>query len=471
VATSIKQNERIWDLTIIVGLIVALSAAADVAGFMRFAPSLGLPTEAAALCVLPIKLIEWKFLTIAVRLWRQGWLGKFRCPVFVVIWGIAISLSALAAHATIYTMLATADHTAARNVETRRNLTVAMDRVNGQLDAFGKALPRPVKAVQGDFGWATSRRPALDCTRPLDEGSRDCRKIAELTRELAAASEYERLAQEAEKLREKLAGLQIEAAEDAMPQAYEATIGQFTKKDGKNGIAMLGMLILTMVSAFGPFGLDTLRRGRVTHARLQPPNLPAHSEGPETAHPELARPEPAHPGSARPRPAHPEPAVAVEPTHEPAQGGCPGPAHVIRFPAAPQGDCPPTADARLPAQPVAGRGLGQARRPAQRPPGSAAKPALTLPKGRADAAAAEVTAFVGMLDTGKQARATGSELAKAYHEQRLVYGWPELPANVLGMHLKRAVEELGGRKLKSNGQVYQGVCLPAAWRAPLAMSA
>ena len=31
-----------------------------------------------------------------------------------------------------------------------------------------------------------------------------------------------------------------------MPQAYEATIGQFTKMDGKNGIALMGMLLLTL---------------------------------------------------------------------------------------------------------------------------------------------------------------------------------------------------------------------------------
>jgi hypothetical protein len=48
---------------------------------------------------------------------------------------------------------------------------------------------------------------------------------------------------------------------------------------------------------------------------------------------------------------------------------------------------------------------------------------------------------------------------------------PDLPGNILGIHLKIAVEERGGRKFKSGGQVYEGVRLPAAWRAPLAQSA
>ena len=37
--------------------------------------------------------------------------------------------------------------------------------------------------------------------------------------------------------------------------------------------------------------------------------------------------------------------------------------------------------------------------------------------------------------------------------------------------LKIAVEELGGPKFKSGGQIYEGVRLPAVWRTPLAQSA
>jgi hypothetical protein len=70
-----------------------------------------------------------------------------------------------------------------------------------------------------------------------------------------------------------------------------------------------------------------------------------------------------------------------------------------------------------------------------------------------------------MLERHPQARATGSDLFKAYVEQRPVHGWPALPPSVFGEHLKAAVEQLGGRKLKTEGrQVYRGVCLPKAWR-------
>src|SRR5436305_14480540 len=131
-ARSTEQDTPIWDLTTIVGFIVVLSALTDIAGFQRFAPSFGLPAWAAVLCVIPVKLIEWKFLTFALRLWRRGWLGKLQSPVYLVIWCMAVGLSALAAHSTIYTMLATADRSAAQRAEPRTNLAPALTRIDGQ---------------------------------------------------------------------------------------------------------------------------------------------------------------------------------------------------------------------------------------------------------------------------------------------------------------------------------------------------
>jgi hypothetical protein len=49
-------------LVLVVYAIVALSAATDICGFQRFAPTLGLPAWAGFVCVIPIKLVEWQFL-------------------------------------------------------------------------------------------------------------------------------------------------------------------------------------------------------------------------------------------------------------------------------------------------------------------------------------------------------------------------------------------------------------------------
>jgi len=78
---------------------------------------------------------------------------------------------------------------------------------------------------------------------------------------------------------------------------------------------------------------------------------------------------------------------------------------------------------------------------------------------------------VGLLESGERARENGSALFRAYAAQRVVHGWPELKPNIFGMHVKTAVAELGGRKIKSGAQVYEGVRIPVSWRGQLARSA
>ena len=124
-----QLNERTWHLALIVYAIVALSAATDICGFQRFAPTLGLPAWAGLVCVIPIKLIEWQFLTFAMRLWGAGLLGWLISPAPVLPWFLAVYLSALAAHSTIYNALASADHAQAKRAETRANLAAAFEGV------------------------------------------------------------------------------------------------------------------------------------------------------------------------------------------------------------------------------------------------------------------------------------------------------------------------------------------------------
>jgi hypothetical protein len=73
-----------------------------------------------------------------------------------------------------------------------------------------------------------------------------------------------------------------------------------------------------------------------------------------------------------------------------------------------------------------------------------------------------------MLEHGQQARASGSALAHAYASPRALHGWPVLAPNIFGKLLKIAVQEQGGRKLKSNLQTYEGVCIPVAWEMQIA---
>ena len=63
-----------WSLRLTVCSIALLALIADIYGFLRFAPTIGLPRWAAVVCVMPIKAVEWSFLIFAHRLWASNWL-------------------------------------------------------------------------------------------------------------------------------------------------------------------------------------------------------------------------------------------------------------------------------------------------------------------------------------------------------------------------------------------------------------
>ncbi len=71
-----------------------------------------------------------------------------------------------------------------------------------------------------------------------------------------------------------------------------------------------------------------------------------------------------------------------------------------------------------------------------------------------------VAAFVAKLALDPAARETGSALFAAYDRLRAENGWPHIPANAFGAHLKPAIEAVGGQKKKSSVQFYLGVRLP-----------
>jgi hypothetical protein len=137
--------------------------------------------------MIPIKLIEWQFLTFAMRLWGAGLLGKLASPAPVVPWCLAVCLSALAA-------LASADRAQAKKVETRANLAAGFEGVKAQIGSLSKSPPRPVKVVEQALAWKplldSVRRATRDCTRfPTDGLLEACNEIIELRKALAVATE------------------------------------------------------------------------------------------------------------------------------------------------------------------------------------------------------------------------------------------------------------------------------------------
>jgi hypothetical protein len=68
--------------------------------------------------------------------------------------------------------------------------------------------------------------------------------------------------------------------------------------------------------------------------------------------------------------------------------------------------------------------------------------------------------FVATLPRGADLRVVGSALFDAYEQVREQHGWPKIPRNVFGQLVRRAVEAVGGQKVKASRQFYTGVALP-----------
>ena len=255
---------HIGEFKLIVGGIVVLALIVDVYGFLRFAPTIGLPWWAAVACVIPVKAVEWRFLTFARRLSTTGWAGKLLSGVPVVVWLAAVGLSATAVHSTIHSMQDSADLGAAKKRETRSNLKATLASVDAQLATLSKpSAPRPVRSVQEAMGWVALpplvRRVTEDCRRvEQDDHRRACKEVLNLRKELAASLDYEDLRRTAEGLRAQLATLEISPPGDSMGRSFELMYGGMIKIDGKAGVALTVMVILTLVSALGPFCLDFL---------------------------------------------------------------------------------------------------------------------------------------------------------------------------------------------------------------------
>jgi hypothetical protein len=169
-----------------------------------------------------------------------------------------------------------------RAAETRANLSADLEGVKAQLGLVATPLPRPSKLVEQALRWEpllpdTDRRATRDCTRFVGDTLPDpCKKRVELRKELAAATEYERLSRRAEELRLELRGLGTGPVQSSMARSFDLSLGRLVKMDGKDGIAIMAMLILTLTSAFGPFGLYLV--GRAGKAALRKP-APASRDG------------------------------------------------------------------------------------------------------------------------------------------------------------------------------------------------
>ena len=379
-----------------------------------------------------------------------------------VAWICLVVFSCLATHATSTTAISAIERLGTWQMEVRGNTKAELATIEQQLAALSRpATPRPAKTVREALAAervsASVWQDSQECGRIQESAhfARACAQVVQLRRELAASEDYARLSVRATELRKGLAEAPIVATSDPLPAAFSATLGRVLPMSGAEGVALLVTVVVELISCFGLAGLTVLNKDTQDQQRAPPGNS-----------------SPLAPSAK---------AETTEAARDPTQRQSPEIAQVIHFPAARAraGACPPTTTNALPkpARVPEGQALGQARPtslPAQGPT-RVALPQLARGPAQGGAArppaAAAVTEFVALLERADGARATGSELFRAYATRRALHGWPELKPNTFGMHLKACVEAVGGRKFKSCGQVYEGVCIPASWREPLVQSA
>jgi hypothetical protein len=83
--------------------------------------------------------------------------------------------------------------------------------------------------------------------------------VLDLRRELIASEEYERLEARAEDLRKRLAITAIAPISDPLPEAFEATLGNWLPITGNAGVALLLMVVIEILSTLSTTAMQYLR--------------------------------------------------------------------------------------------------------------------------------------------------------------------------------------------------------------------
>jgi hypothetical protein len=167
-------------------------------------------------------------------------------------------------------------------MEVRGNNKNELAAVEGQLATLSHpSPPRPVKTVQEALA-ATSVPPAIwkdsnECNGIQESAyfAKQCARVVQLRRELAAAQDYERLSGRATELRNGLAQAPIVATSDPLPATFSATLGRLVPIGGTEGVALLITLVVEIISGFGLAGIRAVREcsREVAKASLTPPSL------------------------------------------------------------------------------------------------------------------------------------------------------------------------------------------------------
>jgi hypothetical protein len=240
-------------------------------GYARFSVSLG--WDDAKYRYVPGILFELGkeiVLVPALAFWRRR---RFSFAlVFGSAWVCLVLSSVLATEATIVTGINSREQTGTWKMDVRNNRESELGRIEQQLAAMSRRMPRPAKIVREELV-TNNVPPAIwkdgnECNgiQKSTYLAKACGQVVQLRRELVAAQEYERLSARAGELSKGLADAPIVDTSDPLPAAFTETIGRVLPVSGKEGVAMLLTAAIELISAFGLAGLSSLASTRLAWA-------------------------------------------------------------------------------------------------------------------------------------------------------------------------------------------------------------
>ncbi len=405
-----------------------------------------------------------------IETWRRGHKGIATVVTIGFLGLAALSIWNITALQTIVRN----DRDAAQQVEKQRlaALRDELMRTEELAAALGETrlpgvIEREMEAMRYDVRWSS----AEECRDATAKASRTfCADYARLFGELSQANAVEQARLRAERLRGEIAQ-RITAGAVRIADPELTRIAQLTGRDADTigwWRAVVFAVIFEMVEAFGltlawlvrPAAQLTKGDGApITGGALAGISVPPPGKLPDApsmlpSSLEIAVAEGGDEPEANELPEAAETVAEIlpsKPAPEDVKLGSQAGYHAHRNPAL---------------QPAPGRLQQPAPTATSRPALRLIAPGPTTDVGKVEAvpgasAQGAIEDFVALLEPQRDGGATGGELFRAYKSMRVAHGWPEMTQTAFGRSIRVAVENRGGRKLKSRGQqVYVGVAVP-----------
>ena len=254
-------------LAVVVVAFTVLSLFVTATGTARFAVAMGYDARIGYAVGAAFEIAKEVLPVVLFALLAQRALGT--AILLGIAWACLAAFSCLATHATVGTAISSIERAGTWKMEVRGNTKAELYGIEQQLAALCHPVPpRPVKTVQEAL--AGTRVSASIWKDSQERGNiqdsvyfmKACAEVVRLRKERAAARDYERLSFRATELRQGVAETPIVAMTDALPAAFNATLGRLLPVAGTEGVALLLTIVVELISCVGLCALTALYNTR-----------------------------------------------------------------------------------------------------------------------------------------------------------------------------------------------------------------